>query len=55
MLMTRWYYTLSIFNMFMQNWCYIPSSFYEGPYQRVFLNSSYLCFYDDSWPATKEL
>ena len=55
MLMTRWYYTLLIFNMFMQNCCYIPSSFNEGPYQRVFLNSSYHSFYDDSWPAQKEL
>ena len=55
MLMTRWYYTLSIFNMFMQNCCYIPSSFHEGPCQRVFLNSSDYFFYDDSWPAQKEL
>ena len=55
MLMTRWYYTLSTFNMFMQNCCYIPSSFHEGPYQRVFLNSSYFLLYDDSWPAQEEL
>ena len=55
MLMTCWYHTLSIFNMFLQNCCYIPSSFHEGPYQRVFLNSSYHFFYDDSWPAQKEL
>ena len=51
MLITRWYYTLSIFNMFMQNCGYIPSSFNEGPYQRVFLKSSYFCFMMTAgWP-----
>ena len=44
MLMTCWYYTLSIFNMSMQICCYIPSSLHKGPYQRYFSNSSYYFF-----------